>query len=965
MSEKMRPLSFDALMRRALWEYRERGSVFGVKNIYRHESGKTLPIFAEHIETPFGPAAGPHTQLAQNLVAAYAGGCRFFELKTVQKLDGDDLPVEKPCILARAEGYNVEWSTELTVPQATEEYIKAFFAMKLLSRALGLGGDTGFVFNASVGYDLAGIQSPKIDAFLESLKDASQTACFQACADWALSHLKDLPGVDAAFVRAISPRVCTSVTLSTLHGCPAGEIERIASYLIEKKGLHTFVKCNPTLLGYEFARKTLDEMGYADLVFDDHHFKEDLQFTDAVPMFARLEALADKKGLTFGLKLTNTFPVQIARGELPGNEMYMSGRALYPLTLALTRKIEDAFDGRMRVSFSGGADAFNIGRLFDCGIWPVTMATTFLKPGGYERMRPIAQTLSQRDYAPFAGVNLEKLAALVAESTSDPHHTKDPRAPEMRKTNDHAPLTDCFIAPCETGCPIHQDIAAYLDLAEAGDCEGALRVICEKNPLPFITGTICPHTCQSRCTRHFYEDAVHIRAVKRLVAQRGMDAYVKTLRAPAPRPERVAVIGGGPGGMAAAFFAARAGARVTLFEKRAALGGVVRYAIPAFRIENEAVEGDTKLLAALGVDVRLNTEIRDAASLFEKGYTHVVLAPGAWEARAGAPGVPALAFLEAVKADPEAYAGAKRAVIVGGGNTAMDAARAALRIPGVESVTVAYRRTRAQMPADWEEQETALLEGARFWELRSPARCENGQLTLAVMALGDADASGRARPMPTGEAETRPCDLLIDATGTAADADFLRACGAGENERVWVVGDAKDGPATVVQAIASARAAVDAMLHLEPPARICARGEGANRGELRDFGSAQTEPLRCLHCGEKCLVCAQVCPNRANIEVTVAGRAQVVHIDDWCNECGNCEAFCPHGGAPLREKLTLFSRRADFDADERPGMLPLDNGRARVRISGQTFEDGADFAHADPAYRELLKEALKLALALR
>ena len=422
MSDRMTPVSFGGLMSLALSEYRQSGSIFGVRRLYRHAQGKALPIFGETLETPFGPAAGPHTQLAQNLVAAYAGGSRFFELKTVQTLDGEDLPVSKPCILAREEGFNVEWSTELTVPQALDEYIKAWFAMKLLSRELGLGSDTGFVFNMSVGYDLKGIQSEKIDRFIESLKDASRTACFAECAEWTLSHLSEFSHVDEAFVRAISPRVCRSITLSTLHGCPAGEIESIASYLISKKELNTYVKCNPTLLGYDFARKTLDGMGYDSLCFDEHHFNDDLQFSDAAPMFTRLKALAKENGVEFGLKLSNTFPVEIVHHELPGDEMYMSGKGLYPLTIALAQKLETAFHGGMRVSYSGGADAFNIGDIFDCGIWPITMATTLLKPGGYNRMEPVAKLLSSKPYRAFDGVDTAKLAALVAASTHDNHH---------------------------------------------------------------------------------------------------------------------------------------------------------------------------------------------------------------------------------------------------------------------------------------------------------------------------------------------------------------------------------------------------------------------------------------------------------------------------------------------------------------------------------------------------------------
>ena len=303
MSDIMRPIPFGRLMDWILTEYRAHGSVFGVTKLVRHTNGQALPIFAEKIESPYGPAAGPHTQLAQNLVAAYAAGSRFFELKTVQIMDGEELSkcVAKPCITAEDECYNCEWSTELTVPQAYDEYVKAWFACKLLARELGLGDPDGFVFNMSVGYDLAGIRSEKIDAYIEGMKDASASPVWNACMDWTLAHLDRFQKVDAAYVKAISPKVSASITESTLHGCPPDEIERIATYLITEKGLNTYVKCNPTLLGYEFARRTLDDLGFDYVAFDDHHFVEDLQWADAVPMFRRLTALTRARGLEFGV----------------------------------------------------------------------------------------------------------------------------------------------------------------------------------------------------------------------------------------------------------------------------------------------------------------------------------------------------------------------------------------------------------------------------------------------------------------------------------------------------------------------------------------------------------------------------------------------------------------------------------------------------------------------------------------
>ncbi|HEX2953779.1 MAG TPA: putative selenate reductase subunit YgfK, partial [Bacillota bacterium] len=384
MTNRMRLIPFDRLIRWIFAELEREDSVFGIphKKFFKtvHEPGWQL--FGDDLECPIGPAAGPHTQLAQNIIAAYLTGSRFFELKTIQRLDGEEISVDKPCILAKHEGYNVEWSTELAVPDAFNEYVKAWFALHVLAKEFSLGKSSGFIFNMSVGYDLEGIQSAKVDSFIEGLKDASHTPIYQECRAFLMENLHIFKNVDRAFVEEISPHICKSITLSTLHGCPSEAIEAIAQYLLEEKHLHTFVKFNPTLLGYDFVRATLDQMGYIDISFDDHHFINDLQFAAAVPMMARLIEFATERNLTFGVKLSNTLPVQICNNELPGSEMYMSGRALYPLTINLAYRLAKALQGKIKISYSGGADYFNIDRIYATGIWPITLTTTILKPGG-------------------------------------------------------------------------------------------------------------------------------------------------------------------------------------------------------------------------------------------------------------------------------------------------------------------------------------------------------------------------------------------------------------------------------------------------------------------------------------------------------------------------------------------------------------------------------------------------------
>ena len=965
MSELMTPIPFRELMTWITTEYRRDGAVFGVHKPYK-AGMKKLPIFGETIETPFGPAAGPNTPLAQNIIAGYFAGARFFELKTVQKMDGADLAacINRPCILAEDECYNCEWSTELYVQQAFEEYVKAWCALKIMAKVYGLGDPNGFVFNMSVGYDLAGIQGEKIDTFLNGMVDASKTPIFQEC----IAVLKEFFPGESDYIDTITPHVSGSVTVSTLHGCPPDEIERIASYLLEKKHLHTFVKCNPTILGYETARSILDSMGYDYIAFDDHHFKEDLQYSDAVPMFHRLQALADREGLEFGLKLSNTFPVDVKAGELPSEEMYMAGKSLFPLTTTMAAMMAKEFGGKLRLSYAGGADAFNIDKLFACGIWPITMATTELKPGGYQRFTQIGDKLDALDFKPFTGVDVVGIEALSLAARSDKYHVKAIKPLPRRKLYDKVPLLDCFTAPCKGGCPIHQDIPEYIELCRKGAYASALRLITEKNPLPFITGTICAHNCMTKCMRNYYDEPVNIRATKLVAAEKGYDAYMSKITPPAPVTDgrKVAVIGGGPTGMSAAYFVGRAGIPVTLFEKADRLGGIVRQVIPAFRISDEAIDKDVALMEKMGVEVKLNTEAPSVAELKAQGYTHIFFAVGAWKAgRLDIPGnvVPVIGWLRDMKAGKDVSLG--HVAVVGGGNTATDAARAALRA-GAKSSTLVYRRTKKYMPADAEELEMAIADGVEFLELVAPVEQKDGKLICEKMKLGDPDDKGRRKPVPTGEMVEIPCDTVVSAVGEKVESEVFTRNGITVDEKgipafktnlegVYAGGDAMRGPATVVEGIADAQYFANAVIgeahKFAIPAKAVATREEAvaKKGVLCE--SAKCEGNRCLTCNVVCQVCADVCPNRANVVIELPdGRQQILHVDRMCNECGNCAVFCPYDSAPYREKFTLFLTREGFDESvNNQGFLPLGGKKVLVRLDSKVFEADLDAKNDLPA----------------
>ena len=975
MSDMMTCMPFGQLMDWVLQEKKGQDTVFGVHRPYTADPKNDMTIFTRNLETPVGPAAGPHTQLAQNIIASYYAGARFFELKTVQKMDGAELSacVNKPCILADDEGYNCEWSTELTVPDAMGEYIKAWFILHVIAKEFGLGAQDGFQFNISVGYDLAGIKGEKVNTFIDGMMEAKDTVIFQECRKWLLDNADKFQNFTREDIEAIPSNVCNSATISTLHGCPPQEIESIANYLLTEKHLNTFVKCNPTLLGYDFARKTMDEMGYDYMVFGDFHFRDDLQYEDAVPMLTRLMKLSEELGLEFGVKITNTFPVDVTRNELPSEEMYMSGKALFPLSISLAAKLSAEFAGKLRISYSGGADYFNIDKIVGCGIWPVTMATTLLKTGGYQRFTQVADKVEGICPKKWEGIDVDALKKLAADAITDGHHVKNIKPVPNRKSTKEVPLLDCFYAPCSEGCPIHQDIPQYVALTGEGKYKEALEVILEKNALPFITGTLCAHNCMTKCTRNFYEESVNIRGTKLTAAEHGYEQLIGEIKAGEPNGKKVAVVGGGPAGIAAAYFLAREGAAVTIFEKEEKAGGVIRYVIPGFRIGDAAIDKDISFIQKMGVEICTNTEITSVADLKAQGYDAVILAIGA-----GKPGtlklekgetVNALKFLRDFKANDGKLNIGKNVVVIGGGNTAMDTARAAKRTEGVEHVYLVYRRTKRYMPAAEDELLEVLEEGVEFKELLSPVSLDGGRLLCKKMKLGQMDASGRAGVTETADVVEVPADTVIVAVGEKIDTDFYTANQIAVDERgkakvndktletsvsgVYVAGDGARGAATIVEGIRDAQLAVKDILGKEITRDAAVTGDVKDcfekKGILKHSKEAKTEEERCLTCNKVCENCVDVCPNRANISIKVPGMAmnQVIHVDYMCNECGNCKSFCPYASAPYKDKFTLFANEKDMADSKNDGFVVLDkeNKTCKVRFVGQITDCKAD----DPA----------------
>ena len=1031
MSDKMTPIPFERLLDWIIKEYRDQKTIFGIpeEKLFRNNDSRSLILLGEKLETPIGPAAGPHTQLAQNIASAYLCGGRFFELKTVQILD--ELEIEKPCIEAEDEGYNTEWSTELTVQQAFEEYVKAWFLLYFLKDyfKLSKNKERDFVFNMSVGYDLKGIKSKKIDDFIKNLKDASQGDFFNECKDILKRKIKkdEIPNIiNSDFIEKISSHISNSITLSTMHGCPPEDQEEICKYLIKEKRLHTFVKLNPTLLGFDFVQNVFIKMGYKNIELKENSFKHDLQYDDAIKMLKRLQKFALENNREFGVKLSNTLPVINTKKILPGNEMYLSGRILHPLTINLASKLTSEFDGDLPISYSGGADIFNIKKIIQTGIQPITMATVLLKPGGYFRLKQIADALMKAEdnmLPKGRKIDVEKLQKLAEESLNEVDYIKQRKPVHDRKIELKLPLTDCYIAPCMQGCPINQDIPEYIRLVSEKRYKKALEVILTKNPLPFITGYICDHKCMLKCTRLDYEDPILIREMKRIAAEKGYSENLPNFYKFGKFEKKTAIIGAGPSGLSCGYFLSKAGFNVTIFEKTDKPGGVVQHTIPNFRIPQKAIENDLDIIKKTGVKFQFNSDANfSIKALKESGFDYIVLSIGAGKSRKlqldvnGEKVLDAIAFLKKFKKEKKSLDIGKNIAVIGGGNSAMDAARAALRVEGVEKVYIIYRRTREFMPAEKEELENALKDGVIFKELLNPVSFHNSILKCSKMKLGEPDKSGRKRPIPIKNSfEEFKIDYVLSAIGEIADYDILQKNGIEVDsnwdiavnketnetniENVFIGGDAFRGPSTVVEAIAdgtkiakaiiskkgeipenffeyktdfnnknrireitSKKGIIKAGLDLRESDTIGFESRTTDQGnrseEIRNkfrstlklsetsneenlidkFRKVELEAERCLECNFICNICTEVCPNRANIPIKVKSENfkdiyQILHLDGMCNECGNCETFCPYQGAPYKDKFTLFWKNEDFLSSQNNGFIVLDEQNIKLRFN--------------------------------
>jgi putative selenate reductase len=503
---------------------------------------------------------------------------------------------------------------------------------------------------------------------------------------------------------------------------------------------------------------------------------------------------------------------------------------------------------------------------------------------------------------------------------------------------------------------------------------------------------VCDQLCALKCTRSNYDNPLLIRDIKRYATEYGSKEFAK--QKARSNNVKIAIIGGGPAGFSTAYFLALAGCKVEIFEAKGYSGGMVTEAIPRFRLSEESVQNDVERILNLGVPIHYNSKIDTPKfNQLREQFDYVYIGVGAQKSKSlNIEGENLYNVLEPVELlgnvkQKQTVNLGNNVAIIGGGNTAMDAARTAMRLVGDKGgVTILYRRTRKEMPAEDAEIQAALDEGVNLIELVSPVKINGNikveSITCQKMKLGKPDASGRARPVPIPNSEFDIIvDSIIPAIGQDVDLDFLEEqnleinfeTGATNIANVFAGGDAVRGAATVVEAVGDGQIAAKNILKSAAAGISGQFSSESNKSisdlELqqktikREFGisvpkfvekhqlnfdmihrtmtkdEVVKEANRCLYCDEVCSVCVYVCPNLANYqykaapmkaiaqkvaqadgEITISNLAsivfeqntQIITIGDFCNECGNCDTFCPTAGAPYKTKPHIFLTKESF-----------------------------------------------------
>jgi len=645
---------------------------------------------------------------------------------------------------------------------------------------------------------------------------------------------------------------------------------------------------------------------------------------------------------------------QVLQGTTPG-----------ALLLLNTHAALDSYAGRFKHYRFGVIDATAIAREQGIGSSSVVIINTTIL-GAYARLLGLPLSVLEKAYASL-GLGGDLIAAQhayeqvqVCEPVGDDghgafapaagvaavatilDHSKDfPASLRTGSWSNQVPVYSEHSAPCNLACPAGNDVVGFIQALKKEDAQKAAAILLRTQALPSVCGRVCPAPCMQACNREAFDGAVNIRSLERWIADH---STLELSPQAAAKPLSVAVIGGGPAGLSAAYQLAMRGHAVTIYEAGPALGGVLRNGIPAFRLPHEALKRDVDRILKLGVEAHCDSRLgKDDVRRLWQDFDAVIVCTGLGSAFDLAvtgetlDGVEqGLDFLDRVKRERVALHG--NVVVVGGGNTAIDCARSALRC-GAASVKIVYRRSRQDMPAIVEEIEDAEHEGVQLLPYRQPVEFTgNGAVSGVVIAeveAGPPDASGRRRPVVTVRTSTLSCDMVLLALGQKSELDLLpeswamRDGRAWEGDRllpVWFAGDCATGEGTVTHAIGNGRRAALAVLSGDA---VRDEANGTKRvapGQIRfshfdvaaphkdrhvatsalDFEevnlglSGPQEAERCFSCGHctECDTCLISCPDGVILRSEGGYR-----IDgEYCKGCGMCVAECPRSAMEMQEK---------------------------------------------------------------
>lgn len=933
----MNPPSIERLLEIIFASFKQKAEIFDIpeKLFYKHWHNRVLYTskFGQDLHNPIGLAAGPHTQTAQGIISGWLCGARFIELKTVQP-EAAEKNI-RPSIDLQNVAYNCENARELSIEQAYDQFLNAWIIIHILDHKLfnnpNKSKGIGTVFNMSLGYTLADIRSERMQWFVDKMMDCSVEKAEKI--DALKKIYPEIKNID------IPDRISNNFTISTYRGASAREMEYICKFLMIDKKLHPTVKFDPTLMGYKSVEAILSAEDSFEVELNAEDFDDNVQYAEAITLIENISKTAEEMELELMVKLSNSLACKNTAPQLPSqaSSVYLSGTALHPIAVNLAAKLQSKFEGRLDVSFSGGADCFNVASLIQNGFSLVTVCTDLLKPGGYGRLNQYFQELMKA----FANYQAKNIGEFILKSGTE-YGVKESALVSLRnyairilndltyKTSEISNLSiksnrklghyDCIQAPCTQAFATHPDVAGYCYFTTKNDADKAINAILADNPLPLVSSMIANDSSRLICTRMNYDYPVLMPDIERFIAEHepgettGLPGLKKNMH-------DVAVIGGGASGLACAWFLSKYGFDVDVYEAEKHAGGLMRKAVPGFRLQDSALFKDIQRIKNVGVKILNSTEIdKERFARIQKTYSYIYVASGSTETeKMNIVGEDAMGvfdpvdFLAASKLNPDVAPGENIAVI-GNNWMAADAVRTAKRLLKNEgTATLICNGSIDDMDIDTDSRAALLEEGIEIFEYSWPKRilADEGKVSgielIETEVFDQVDSDETIIKEIEGSEQIFKFDVVIPCMDRKSALSFMdikklkakNGFSTARHKNIFAGGSLIDHSSTsIALAIAGAKQAakeiaLDAGIQI--PEDVFKQEKKININKLKlqkvhrekpnrpeklspeareNFdmvvktlkpAKAIKEAARCLQCDTLCDVCVAVCPTRAMI----------------------------------------------------------------------------------------------------